>query len=59
MKEAQRIREAAEGNDMSGDDERRERAGNAADMLMGLLYQLAFDDDDDEGGGDCDSSYEE
>jgi len=59
MKEAQRIREAAKGNDVS-DDERRERAGNAADMLMGLLDQLGFDDDDDgEGDGDCESSDEE
>ena len=33
MKEAQTIREAAKGNDMS-DDERRERAKNTADMLI-------------------------
>ena len=42
-------------HDMS-DDERRERAGNAADVLMGLLDQLGFDD---EGDDDCDSSDEE
>lgn len=54
MKEAKRIRESAINNDMS-DDERRQRAGDAANMLMGLLDQMGFDEDE----GEDDSSDEE
>ena len=48
MKEAKIIREASKNGKLS-DQERRDRAGNAAEMLMGLLGQMGFDDDDDEG----------
>ena len=48
MKEAKIIREASKTGKLS-DRERRDRAGNAAELLMGLLGQMGFDDDDDEG----------
>ena len=54
MKEAKRIRESSKGGELS-DQDRKQRAGDAAEMLMGLLDQMGFDDDDDE----ADSSDEE
>jgi len=48
MKEAKRIREASKNGELS-DQDRRDRAGNAAEMLMGLLDQMGFDDDEGEG----------
>lgn len=47
MNEAKKIREASKSGVLS-DQERRDRAGNAAQMLMGLLDQMGFDDDDEE-----------
>jgi len=49
MKEAKRIREASKSGQLS-DQDRRSRAGNAAEMLMGLLDQMGFDDEDDNEG---------
>ena len=45
MKEAKQIRQASQTGEMT-DEERRQRAGNAATMLMGLLDQMGFDDED-------------
>ena len=45
MKEAKQIRQASQAGEMT-DEERRQRAGNAATMLMGLLDQMGFDDED-------------
>jgi len=53
MKEAKIIRESARNSEMS-DDERRQRAGDAAEMLMGLLDSMDFDED-----GESESSDEE
>lgn len=53
MKEATRIREQSKSGQLS-DNDRRQRAGDAATMLMGLLDQIGFDDDDS-----CCSSDEE
>ncbi len=52
MKEATRIRQDSKHGQLS-DEERRKRAGDAANMLMGLLEQIGFDDDEEE---DTDSS---
>ena len=52
MNEAKKIRQASKNGDLS-DQERRDRAGNAAQMLMGLLDQMGFDDDDyDDSSGE-------
>lgn len=53
MKEAKIIREASKNGQLS-DQERRDRAGNAAEMLMGLLDQMGFDDDEGEDSSDDD-----
>ena len=53
MNEAKKIREASKHGQLS-DDERRQRAGDAAEMLMGLLDQIGFDDDDDDYDDDGD-----
>lgn len=58
MNEAKKIREASKSGVLS-DQERRDRAGNAAQMLMGLLDQMGFDDDDEEEDKDSSSSDEE
>ncbi|KAL7527174.1 hypothetical protein ACHAXR_001835 [Thalassiosira sp. AJA248-18] len=59
LTEAKRIRESSKNNSMS-DEERRERAGDTAMKLMGLLDSLGFDeggsDTDDDNGGSCSSS---
>jgi len=55
MKEANRIRHESKHDNNISDEDRRQRAGEAATMLMGLLDQLGFDDDD-EGQEDCSSS---
>jgi hypothetical protein len=47
LSEAKSIREASTSNSMS-DEERRERAGDAALKLMDLLEHLGLDEDDDE-----------
>jgi len=57
MKEAKRIRESSKGGELS-DQDRKQRAGDAAEMLMGLLDQMGFDDDDDDEA-EADSSDEE
>jgi len=58
LKEASRIREASKSGVLS-DDERRERAGEAALALVNLMNQCGLDDDDDgdisEGYGSDDS----
>jgi hypothetical protein len=56
MTEAKRIREASQSNSIS-DEERRQRAGDTAVRLMGLLDKLGFDDEDDEAssGEDVDA----
>ena len=46
MNEAKKIREASKHGQLS-DDDRRQRAGDAAAMLVGLLDQIGFDDGDD------------
>mmetsp|Transcript_20164 Transcript_20164/g.43805 ORF Transcript_20164/g.43805 Transcript_20164/m.43805 type:complete len:371 (-) Transcript_20164:24-1136(-) len=46
ISEAKLIREASQSNSMS-DEERRDRAGDTAMKLMGLLDQLGFDEDED------------
>ena len=51
LSEAKSIRDASKGNSMS-DDERRERAGDTAMKLMGLLDSMGFCDDSDEEGVD-------
>jgi hypothetical protein len=51
MKQAKTIREASKGGQLS-DQERQSRAGNAAEMLMGLLDQMGFDDDEDDGSSE-------
>ena len=43
--EAKRVREASKSNSMS-DEERRERAGDVAAQLMGLLDELGLGEDD-------------
>ncbi len=53
LKEAQQIRK--EGHNLS-DEERRERAGNAALALVNLMGQFGLDDDDDSEGYGSDDS---
>ena len=48
--EAKRIREASQSDSMT-DEERRQRAGDAAMRLMGILDTLGFDEDGDETDG--------
>ena len=55
MKEASRIRSASKSGQLS-DEERRQRAGDAASALMGLLDRMGFDDDDDDDDDYIDSS---
>jgi hypothetical protein len=55
LRQASRIRDASKSGAIS-DDERRQRAGDAADLLMGLMGKMGdFDDDseteDEEGEG--------
>lgn len=54
MTEAKRIREASQ-NDSMTDEERRQRAGDTAVRLMGLLEKLGFDDGDEEEEDDSDA----
>jgi hypothetical protein len=49
LSEAKLIREASKNNAMS-DEERRERAGETAMKIMGLLDGMGFDDDSEDGG---------
>ena len=59
LSEAKSIRDASKSTSMS-DDERRERAGDTAMKLMGLLDSMGFcDDSDDDDGEDVDSSDDE
>lgn len=51
LKEAKMIRDASRSGDLSN-DERRRRAGNAAEVLMGLFGQMGFDDDNEESSSD-------
>lgn len=53
VNEAKRIREASHSGNLT-DEERRARAGNAAEMLMGLLGQMGFEEEDDDSS--CDSN---
>ena len=55
VKEAKRIREASHSGNLA-DEERRARAGNAAEMLMGILGQMGFDEDDDNDDSSYDSN---
>lgn len=52
MEEAKRIRECSRAGQLS-DEERRNRAGNAAEVLMGLLDQMGVYDDVDNTDSDC------
>jgi len=48
MKEASRIRElSSKGNEM-GDDARRQRAADAATLMMGLYEQMGLHDNDND-----------
>jgi len=58
LSEAKSIRDASKGNSMS-DDERRERAGDTAMKLMGLLDSMGFCVDSDDDGEGVDSSDDE
>jgi hypothetical protein len=51
LKEASQIREASKSGALS-DDERRERAGDAALALVNLMSQFGLEDDDDGSQGD-------
>jgi hypothetical protein len=51
LKEASQIREASKSGALS-DDERRERAGDAALALVNLMSQFGLEDDDDGSEGD-------
>lgn len=57
MDEARRIRESSKMGQLC-DEERRKRAGNAAEVLMGLLNQMGLDDDDDDEDNDDDDDSE-
>ena len=50
LKEATQIREASKSGVLS-DDERRERAGEAALALVNLMGEFGLDDDDDDDEG--------
>lgn len=54
LKEASRIREASK-NGMLSNEERRERAGDAANALMDLMNHVGFEDDDSVGEDSEDS----
>jgi hypothetical protein len=49
--QAARIRDLSKSGELS-DQERRDRAGDAAVLLMNLLGQMGYDDDDDDASGD-------
>jgi hypothetical protein len=55
LREASRIREASKNGTMS-DEERRERAGDAALRLINLMSHLGLDDDDEPDGYNSDES---
>lgn len=57
LKEAKNIRDASKSGVLS-DQERKDRAGNAAQMLMGLLNEMGFDDDDEDEDGSSNSDGE-
>jgi hypothetical protein len=52
MEEAKRIRHSSRMGQLS-DEDRRQRAGNAAEVLMGLLDQMGIYDDVDSSDSDC------
>lgn len=52
MEEAKRIRDSSRMGQLS-DEDRRQRAGNAAEVLMGLLDQMGLHDDVDSSDSDC------
>ena len=60
MRQASRIREMSRGGELT-DDQRRQRAGDAATLLMDLMTKLDLADgeDEDEGGYQDDSSVDE
>lgn len=61
IQEASRIRDMSRSGQLS-DEERRQRAGDAAMMLVNLLDQMGYDDEDehdDEGSSDGDEEKEE
>jgi len=58
LSEAKMIRDASQNNSMS-DEERRERAGDTAMKLMGLLDGMGFGDNDSEDDGSHSSSEDE
>jgi hypothetical protein len=47
LRQASRIQDASKSGAIS-DEERRQRAGDAADLLMGLIGKMGDFDDDDE-----------
>jgi len=51
LKEAKIIRNASRSGDLS-DDDRRQRAGNAAEVLIGLFGQIGFDNECEESSSD-------
>ena len=55
MTEAKRIREASQSESMT-DEERRQRAGDTAMRLMGLLDKLGFDDDEEDSSNEEDAA---
>lgn len=55
IQEASRIRDMSRSGQLS-DEERRQRAGDAALMLVNLLDRMGYDDDDDEDEQDGESS---
>eukprot|EP01082_Thalassiosira_pseudonana_P015792 g14353.t1 g14353 contig9:1658654-1658929(+) len=55
MTVAKRIREASQSESMT-DEERRQRAGDTAMRLMGLLDKLGFDDDEEDSSNEEDAA---
>jgi hypothetical protein len=51
LREATRIRELSKTGSLT-DDERRQRAGDTANLLMSMLDQMGFDDDDEDDDDD-------
>ena len=55
LTEARCVREASRDDKHMSDEERRDRAGDVAMKLMGLLDRLGFDDDDDDDDDEDDN----
>ncbi len=58
LREASRIREASKNGEMT-DQERRDRASDAAMALVNMMNHFGLDDEDDEDGSHVDSSDED